>query len=99
MARNVDAFIIVCRCFSVVTAVAALLCIAVNVLYAVRSFMNLSDVISLTLSLYTFVYLSGIFCLGRIKHARQSRDEAVSDSQEAERRRQELEALLVQERA
>ncbi|KAE9446992.1 hypothetical protein C3L33_21112, partial [Rhododendron williamsianum] len=44
MARNVDAFLVVCRCFSVVTAVAALLCIAVNVLYAVRSFMNLSDI-------------------------------------------------------
>ncbi|XP_058190562.1 uncharacterized protein LOC131307856 [Rhododendron vialii] len=44
MARNVDAFMVVCRCFSVVTAVAALLCIAVNVLYAVRSFMNESDI-------------------------------------------------------
>ncbi|KAF7126354.1 hypothetical protein RHSIM_Rhsim11G0139900 [Rhododendron simsii] len=44
MARNVDAFLVVCRCFSVVTAVATVLCIAVNVLYAVRSFMNESDI-------------------------------------------------------
>lgn len=55
MARNVDAFLVVCRCFSVVTAIAAVLCVAVNVLYAVRSFMHLSDVISLTLSLCTLL--------------------------------------------
>lgn len=37
-------FLIVCRCFSVITAASAALCIAVNVLSAVRSFKNGSDV-------------------------------------------------------
>lgn len=40
-----DSFLIVCRCFSFVTSLAALLCIAVNVLSAVRSFKNGSNVI------------------------------------------------------
>ncbi|KAK3000382.1 hypothetical protein RJ639_022337 [Escallonia herrerae] len=39
-----DPFLVVCRCFSVVTALAAILCIAVNVLSAIRSFKNGSDV-------------------------------------------------------
>lgn len=39
-----DSFLIVCRCFSVITVAAALLCIAVNILAAVRSFKNVMDV-------------------------------------------------------
>ncbi|KAK1274893.1 hypothetical protein QJS04_geneDACA005691 [Acorus gramineus] len=39
-----DPFLVVCRCFSVVTAAAALLCVAVNVLSAVRSFKGGFDV-------------------------------------------------------
>ncbi|KAL3617322.1 hypothetical protein CASFOL_038867 [Castilleja foliolosa] len=39
-----DGFLIACRCFSVITALAAVLCIAVNVLSAVRSFQNGSDI-------------------------------------------------------
>ncbi|KAF7126783.1 hypothetical protein RHSIM_Rhsim11G0140000 [Rhododendron simsii] len=54
-----DAFLIVCRCFSFVTAVAAFLCIAVNVYAAVVSFKDGSDVISLSLSLS----MCGLFCI------------------------------------
>lgn len=39
-----DVFLIVCRCFSVVTCLAAILCIVVNVISAVRSFKNGSDI-------------------------------------------------------
>lgn len=39
-----DPFLVVCRCFSFVTALVGILCIAVNVLSAVRSFKNGSDV-------------------------------------------------------
>ncbi|XP_028086254.1 uncharacterized protein LOC114287176 [Camellia sinensis] len=39
-----DPFLVVCRCFSFITAVAAILCIAVNILSAVRSFKNGSDI-------------------------------------------------------
>ncbi|XP_047952096.1 uncharacterized protein LOC125197400 isoform X2 [Salvia hispanica] len=38
-----DPFLITCRCFSVITALAAILCIAVNILSAVQSFKNGSD--------------------------------------------------------
>lgn len=41
---SADPLLIVCRCFSFVTAVAALLCVAVNALSAVRSFKNGSDI-------------------------------------------------------
>ncbi|KAL2936754.1 DNA ligase 1 [Bienertia sinuspersici] len=37
-------FLIVCRCFSLITALSAILCIAVNILSAVRSFKHGSDV-------------------------------------------------------
>ncbi|XP_059448654.1 uncharacterized protein LOC132179880 [Corylus avellana] len=39
-----DPFLVVCRCFSVITAAVALLCIAVNVMSAIRSFENGSDI-------------------------------------------------------
>ncbi|WOK99629.1 hypothetical protein Cni_G08341 [Canna indica] len=39
-----DPLLIICRCFSFVTAIAALLCVAVNALAAVRSFKNGSDI-------------------------------------------------------
>ncbi|CAK8530344.1 unnamed protein product [Lathyrus sativus] len=38
--RRADPFLIVCRCFSLITAIAVILCIAVNVLSAIRSFRN-----------------------------------------------------------
>ncbi|KAE8009289.1 hypothetical protein FH972_005736 [Carpinus fangiana] len=39
-----DPFLVVCRCFSVITAAVALLCIAVNVMSAIRSFEDESDI-------------------------------------------------------
>ncbi|THU74978.1 hypothetical protein C4D60_Mb04t39080 [Musa balbisiana] len=39
-----DPLLIVCRCFSFVTAVAAVACVFVNALFAVRSFRNGSDI-------------------------------------------------------
>ncbi|CAL5183244.1 unnamed protein product [Lathyrus oleraceus] len=38
--RRADPFLIVCRCFSLITAIAVILCISVNVLSAIRSFRN-----------------------------------------------------------
>lgn len=47
--------------------------------------------------------LSGILCIGFLKRSRQqketTRDQAVRDIEELERRRQELEALLIENRA
>lgn len=42
--KRTDPFLVVCRCFSVVTIVSALLCVAVNVLSAIQSFKNGEDV-------------------------------------------------------
>ncbi|KAL5984968.1 hypothetical protein ACLOJK_038805 [Asimina triloba] len=39
-----DPFLVICRCFSVVTALTAILCVIVNVLSAVRSFQHRSDI-------------------------------------------------------
>lgn len=39
-----DPLLVVCRCFSVLTSLTALLCLAINVLSAIRSFKNGSDV-------------------------------------------------------
>ncbi|XP_028076074.1 uncharacterized protein LOC114278262 isoform X1 [Camellia sinensis] len=164
-----DPFLVVCRCFSFITAVAAILCIAVNILSAVRSFKNGSDIFdgifrcyAVVIALFVVVaetewvfimkfwkvleywacrgmlqifvavmtraypedsgereqlillqniscymllscgvvyIISGILCIGHFKRARQkkevSRDQAVRDLQELERRREELEALLL----
>ncbi|XAR53021.1 hypothetical protein NMG60_11021403 [Bertholletia excelsa] len=166
-----DPFLVVCRCFSLITSIAAILCIAVNVLSAVRSFKNGSDVfdgifrcyavviamfvivaetewafimkfwkvleywagrgmLQIFVAVMTRAYLensekrtelvllqniagymllacgvvyiiSGILCIGHLKRARQkkevSREQAVKDLQELERRREELEALLLVE--
>ncbi|KAF5934803.1 hypothetical protein HYC85_025932, partial [Camellia sinensis] len=39
-----DPFLVVCRCFSIVTSTAAILCISVNILSAIRSFKDGSDI-------------------------------------------------------
>jgi len=49
--NRTDPFLVACRCFSFLTSLAAILCIAVNFLSAVRSFKHASDVIPLSLSL------------------------------------------------
>lgn len=167
-----DPFLIVCGCFSVVTALSAVLCIVVNVLSAVRTFKRIEDgsdvfdgifrcylavlavfvviaetewslvfklckvleywpgramlqifvaimtrafpdysgqrkdlvlfhdVASYLLLVCGAVYLiSGILCIGYLRRARArkqtTRDQAVTDLEELERRRQELESLLI----
>ncbi|KAF8032072.1 hypothetical protein BT93_D1089 [Corymbia citriodora subsp. variegata] len=166
-----DPFLVVCRCFSVLTSLCAILCIAVNVLSAVRSFENEYDVFDGIFRCYAvliafFVVLaetewgfimqfwkvleywagrgmlqifvavmtrafpnyteeqqdlvllqniaaymllacgvvyvvSGILCIGCLKRARQkkeiSREQAVKDLEDLERRREELEQLLIVE--
>ncbi|KAJ8529926.1 hypothetical protein K7X08_036761 [Anisodus acutangulus] len=168
-----DPFLVACRLFSFVTALAAILCIAVNVYSTVRSFKHGYDVFDGIFRCYAVVIaiivviaetewsfftkfwkvlefsagrgmlqifvgvmtrafpeeygqrndlillqniasyfliicgainiISGMLCFGFIKRARQakevSREQAVKDLQELERRREELEALLIQERA
>ncbi|KAL2343840.1 hypothetical protein Fmac_005125 [Flemingia macrophylla] len=42
--NRADPFLVTCRCFSFLTSLAAILCIAVNVLSAVRSFKRASDI-------------------------------------------------------
>ncbi|KAK8558748.1 hypothetical protein V6N13_098384 [Hibiscus sabdariffa] len=168
-----DPFLVVCRCFSVITSLTAILCIAVNVLSAVRSFKNGSDVFDGIFRCYAVViaffvvlaetewgfiikfwkileywagrgmlqifvavmtrafpdyskrqrdlvllqnkasYLllacglvyvfSGLLCIGLLKRSRQereiTREQAVKDLEELERRREELEQMLLAERA
>ncbi|TYG85436.1 hypothetical protein ES288_A13G053900v1 [Gossypium darwinii] len=167
-----DPFLVVCRCFSVITSLTAILCIAVNVLSAFRSFKNGADVFDGIFRCYAvviafFVVLaetewgfiikfwkvleywagrdmlqifvavmtrafpdytvkqqdlvllqniasymllacgvvyvfSGILCIGFLKRSRQqkeiTREQAVQDLEELERRREELEQLLLAER-
>ncbi|XP_021774074.1 uncharacterized protein LOC110738021 [Chenopodium quinoa] len=164
-------FLIVCRCFSLITAISAILCIAVNILSAVRSFKHGADVFDgifrcyavvlailvvlaetewsfifkfwkvleywpgrsmlqifvavmtrafsdfigkqhdivllqsiasyLLLSCAAVYLVSGILCIGILKRSLEqkeiSRDQAVKDLQELEKKRQELEALLIEE--
>lgn len=167
-----DPLLIVCRCFSFLTAVIAILCVFVNVLSAVRSFKNGSDIFggifrcyAVVIALFVVVaetewgfimkfckileywagrgmlqifvavmtrafpdisgerkdlvllqdiasYLllacglayvvSGVLCIGFLKRARQhkeiTREQAAKDLEGLERRREELEAMLVTER-
>ncbi|PRQ24307.1 putative golgi apparatus membrane protein TVP15 [Rosa chinensis] len=168
-----DPFLVVCRCFSVITALTAILCIVVNVLSAIRSFTDGSDIFDGIFRCYAVIIaffvvvaetewafvlkfwkvleywvgrgmlqifvavmtrafpdytgandalvllqniasymllacgvlyvISGILCIGFLKRARQqkeiSRDQAIKDLEELERRREELEYLLIEERA
>ncbi|XP_022862027.1 uncharacterized protein LOC111382322 isoform X1 [Olea europaea var. sylvestris] len=168
-----DCFLIIYRCFRLITSLAAILCIAVNVLSAVRSFKNGSDVfdgifrcyavvvamfvvaaetewgfimkfwkvleywagrgmLQIFVAVMTRAYpeyfekhqdlfllqsiasylllacgviyvISGILCIGVFKRYRQkkefSRDQAIKDLQDLERRREELESLLIVEGA
>lgn len=53
LSNRADPFLVVCRCFSFVTSLIAILCVVVNVLAAIRSFRDSHDVclaISLSLS-------------------------------------------------
>ncbi|KAG8645837.1 uncharacterized protein LOC110624266 [Manihot esculenta] len=167
-----DPFLVVCRCFSFITALTAILCIAVNVLSAIRSFKKgydifdgifrcyavviaffvvvaetewgfitkfwkvleywaargmlqifvavmtrafpdysarqknlilLQNIASYMLLACGVVYVvSGILCIGYLKRTRQhkeiTREQALKDLEQLERRREELEQLLVVER-
>ncbi|KAG5114028.1 hypothetical protein JHK82_037297 [Glycine max] len=166
-----DPFLSLCKCFSFVVVLSAILCIAVNVLSAIRSFKHQSDIFDGIFRCYAvflacFVVLaetewnfiikfwkvleywvgrgmlqifvavmtrafpdysgerkelvifqgiacymllacgsiyvvSGILCVGLLKRSRQkqeiSREQAEKDLQELERRREELEQLLITE--
>ncbi|XWS39785.1 hypothetical protein CRYUN_Cryun18bG0084300 [Craigia yunnanensis] len=167
-----DPFLVVCWFFSVITSLTAILCIVVNVLSAVRSFKNGSDVFDGIFRCYAVVIaffvvlaetewgfiikfwkvleywagrgmlqifvavmtrafpdysesqqdlvllqniasymllacglvyvISGLLCIGFLKRSRQkkeiTREQAVHDLEELERRREELEQLLLAER-
>ena len=51
-----DPFLVVCKCFSLITAITAILCIFVNVLSAIRSFENGSDVLLLLSLSFSFSF-------------------------------------------
>ncbi|KAI9079280.1 hypothetical protein K1719_038765 [Acacia pycnantha] len=167
-----DPFLVACKCFSLLTCLAAILCIAVNILSAVRSFKNGSDVFDgifrcyavliafivvvaetewsfitkfwqvlgywtgrgmlqifvavmtrafpdylgerkylvllqniacfLLLACGVVYFVSGILCIGFLKRARQqqeiTREQAIKDLEELQRRKEELEQLLLPER-
>ncbi|KAL1215842.1 hypothetical protein V5N11_024374 [Cardamine amara subsp. amara] len=168
--KRADPFLVVCRCFSVVTSLIAILCVVVNVLAAVRSFRDSHDLFDGIFRCYAVVIacfvvlaetewgfilkfskvleywagrgmlqifvavmtrafpdymtqkkdllllqniasylllacgviyvISGVLCIGFLKRARQqkeiSREQAVKDLEEIERRREELEQLLLE---
>ncbi|ESW31143.1 hypothetical protein PHAVU_002G213000 [Phaseolus vulgaris] len=170
--NRADPFLVACRCFSFLTSLAAILCIGVNVLSAVRSFKHASDIFDGIFRCYTVIIaafvvlaetewsfilkfskvleywaargmlqifvavmtrafpdyigdqknlfllqsiasylllgcgvvyvISGILCIGFLKRARQkqeiTREQAAKDLEELERRREELEQLLLLER-
>ncbi|KVH93383.1 uncharacterized protein LOC112516983 [Cynara cardunculus var. scolymus] len=164
-----DPILATCRCFSLVTVLASILCIVVNVISAVRSFRNVSDIfdgifrcyavgiaifvivaetewsfiikfwkvleywagrgmlqifVAVMTRAYPEVYgerhevlllrdiasytllscgliyvISGVLCIGFLKRARQNKaittQQAIKDLEDLERRRAELEALLI----
>ncbi|KAF5185878.1 Golgi apparatus membrane protein tvp15 [Thalictrum thalictroides] len=167
--RRTDPFLVVCKCFRVITSLIAILCIAVNVLSAIRSFKERSDIFDVVFRCYavliavlvvlaetewefilkfwkvleywagrgmlqvfvavmtrafpdvydrrkdlmllqdiasylllacgvTYIIL-GVLCIGCLKRAREvkkiSREQRVKDLEELERRREELEAVLI----
>ncbi|XP_078180297.1 vacuole protein [Carex rostrata] len=164
-----DPFLIVCRCFSLVTAITALLCVAVNVLSAVLCFYHAKDIfggifrcyavvialfvavaetewsfitkfwkvleywvgrgmLQIFVAVMTRAYpqverqdlillqeissylllgcgliyiICGVLCIQCLKQRREkkevSREQAAKDLEELERRREELEALLLEE--
>ncbi|XP_010530657.1 PREDICTED: uncharacterized protein LOC104807182 [Tarenaya hassleriana] len=168
--NRADPFLVVCKCFSFVTSLIAILCVVVNVLAAVRSFRDSHDIFDGIFRCYAvliacfvvlaetewgfilkfwkvleywagrgmlqifvavmtrafpdymaqkkdllvlqniasymllscgFVYVvSGLLCIGFLKRARQqkeiSREQAIKDLEDIERRREELEQLLLQ---
>lgn len=168
--KRADPFLVVCRCFSLVTSLIAILCVVVNVLAAVRSFRDSHDLFDGIFRCYAVVIacfvvlaetewgfilkfskvleywagrgmlqifvavmtrafpdymaqkkdllllqniasylllacgviyvISGVLCIGFLKRARQkkeiSREQAVKDLEEVERRREELEQLLLE---
>ncbi|OIW10465.1 hypothetical protein TanjilG_00403 [Lupinus angustifolius] len=170
--RRPDPFLVTIRCFSFVTCLAAILCIVVNILSAVRSFKHGSDIFDGIFRCYAVViaclvilaetewsfiirffqiseywaargmlqifvavmtrafpdYLgdrrelvlfqriasyfllacgavyvvSGILCIGFLKRSRQkqeiTREQAAKDLEELQRRREELEQVLLEER-
>ncbi|XP_068655504.1 uncharacterized protein [Aristolochia californica] len=168
-----DPFLVVCRCFRLLTGATAVLCGVVNAMAAVRSFKNGSDIFGGIFRCYAVVIalflaaaetewaiilkfwsvleywvargmlqifvavmtrafpdfkgesrgitflqelasylllacgliyvISGVLCMGCLKRARMqkeiTREQAAKDLEELERRRQELEALLIAEQA
>ncbi|XP_050385602.1 uncharacterized protein LOC126802097 [Argentina anserina] len=162
-----DPFLVLCRCFSVITAFIALFCIVVNILSAIESFKDGADIFNgifrcyavlmailvivaetelefitkfwkvfdywvsrgmlqifvavmtrafaneeliLLQTIASYMLLAcgvlyvilGILCIGCLKRYRQkkeiSRDQAVKDREELERRKEELEYSLVEDR-
>ncbi|KAJ3669850.1 hypothetical protein LUZ60_010174 [Juncus effusus] len=166
-----DPLLVVCRCFSLITAITALLCVAVNALSAVRCFSQATDIfggifrcyavviaffVAVAETEWSFVFkiwkileywaargmlqifvavmtrafpnakrqelillqeissylllscglvyiVSGVLCVQVLKRQREkkeiTRDQAAKDLEELERRREELEALLLAETA
>lgn len=172
LSNRADPFLVVCRCFSFVTSLIAILCVVVNVLAAIRSFRDSHDLFDGIFRCYAVVIacfvvlaetewgfilkfskvleywagrgmlqifvavmtrafpdylaqkkdllllqniasymllacgliyvISGVLCIGFLKRARQqkeiSREQAVRDLEEIDRRREELEQLLLMHR-
>nr|AID60086.1 At4g33625-like protein [Brassica napus] len=140
LSNRADPFLVVCRCFSFVTSLIAILCVVVNVLAAIRSFRDSHDVLEywagrgmlqifvavmtrafpdylaqkkdllllqniasyMLLACGLIYVISGVLCIGFLKRARQqkeiSREQAVKDLEEIDRRREELEQLLLMHR-
>ncbi|KAJ4899019.1 hypothetical protein Rs2_12970 [Raphanus sativus] len=173
LSNRADPFLVVCRCFSFVTSLVAVLCVVVNVLAAIRSFRDSHDIFDGIFRCYAVLiacfvvlaetewgfilkfskvleywagrgmlqifvavmtrafpdymtqkkdllllqniasymllacglvyFISGILCIGFLKRARQkkeiSKEQAVKDLEEIDRRREELEQLLVEHRS